>query len=72
MKHRRVRTDEFKTQEDFLRVTGRQGYEQSTDIWISRDMEVEFEQKSEETIDPGFHVVNRPNEEGFYDLKTYL
>ena len=71
MKHRRVRTDEFKTQEDFLRVTGRQGYEQSTDIWISRDMEVEFEQKSEETIDPGFHVVNRPNEEGFYDLKTF-
>ena len=35
----------------------RQGYEESTDVWISREAEVEFLQKAPDTIDPGWNVI---------------
>ena len=57
MKHTRVRTDQFTTSGQFLRVTGRQGYEESTDVWITRELGVEYEQKTAETVDPGFNVL---------------
>ena len=57
MQHRRVRTDEFETDSKFLRVTGRQGYEQSTDVWIERETVVDFAQVGEATVDPGFNII---------------
>ena len=57
MKHTRVRTDVFETNSSLLRVTGRQGYEKSTDVWITRESKVEFEQKGDDTNDPGFNVI---------------
>ena len=70
MKHRRVRTDEFTTQSNLLRVTGRQGYEERTDVWITREMEVEFEQNKLETIDPGFNVLTTQDGNGDWSLQT--
>ena len=48
MNHKRVRTDTFDAPGHQLRVTGRQGYESSTDIWITREVEAEFEQEHKE------------------------
>ena len=74
MKHRRVRTDEFTTQSNVLRVTGRQGYEESTDVWITREAQVEFEQKAEDTIDPGWNVIEARDdgEPGHYTIPYNL
>ena len=66
MQHRRVRTDQFSSEDTLLRVTGRQGYEESTDVWIQRDVEVEFAQNTPRTIDPGFNVLNDQ-----YDLRPF-
>ena len=60
MNHKRVRTDTFTSPSSALRVTGRQGYESSTDIWISRDMETRFEQKTADTEDLGWNVLRSP------------
>ena len=60
MNHTRVRTDKFTSASSALRVTGRQGYESSTDIWIARDMETKFEQKTEDTEDLGWNVLRSP------------
>lgn len=62
MKHTSVRTDDFETQGTLLRVTGRQGYEKSTDVWITKTAELEFEQKGEDTNDPGWNVLNGEQE----------
>ena len=57
MNHKRVRTDTFSSVGNQLRVTGRQGYEASTDIWVSRVIETEFEQKIADTEDLGWNVL---------------
>ena len=62
MKHTSVRTDDFETSGTLLRVTGRQGYEKSTDVWISQTADVEFEQKGDDTNDPGWNVLNGEQE----------
>ena len=57
MNHRRVRTDNFDSSGAVLRITGRQGYEASTDIWVSREIETNFEQKVADTEEPGWNVL---------------
>ena len=81
MNHKRVRTDTFDSNGFFLRVKGRQGYETSTDIWATRDIEVEFEQKIDDTEDPGWnimrnnspysipHIYDQPNLNGVVDIR---
>ena len=56
MLHKRVRTDTFESVGPLLRVTGRQGYESSTDIWISRTMGAKFQQAVADTEDRGWNV----------------
>ena len=68
-KHTRVRTDEFSTSGHLLRVTGRQGYEESTDVWVTREMGVEFKQQTTETVDPGFNVMGDAAADFPYRLK---
>ena len=69
MKHTRVRTDEFSTRGHLLRVTGRQGYEESTDVWVTREMGVQFEQNNTDTVDPGFNVLGPADNNFPYRLK---
>lgn len=70
MKHTRVRTGVFKTDGTLLHVTGRQGYEKSTDVWITQTADVEFEQKGEDTVDPGWNVLD--GEQNFYAIPHTL
>ena len=60
MNHKRVRADDFKTTTSTLRVTGRQNYETSSDIWITRDIETESEQKVADTENVGWNVLRGP------------
>ena len=59
MQHKRVRTDNFLSDTNLLRVTGRSGYETSTDLWIEQDYNVTAAPLAvavEEERDLGFHI----------------
>ena len=73
MKHTRVRTDNFETNGTLLRVTGRQGYEKSTDVWITREAEVHFEHNGGDTNDPGWNVLGGDlMNQNFYNIPHQL
>ena len=55
--HKRVRTDTFESGANSLRVTGRQGFESSTDIWVSRTIEGEFQQARDDVEEVGWNVL---------------
>ena len=56
--HKLVRTDTFTSRGNYLRVTGRGGFEQSTDIWISRVVPIEVKAIIEDSEEPGFSLRN--------------
>ena len=80
MNHKRVRTDTFESTGNLLRVTGRQGYESSTDVWVTRDIEVELVQDHADVEEVGWnvlrndsaysipHTYDQPNLNGTVDL----
>ena len=57
MKHRRVRVDTFSSENNIVRVKGRQGYEQNTDVWVSKEAEVVVVQGGQDTNDSGFNIL---------------
>ena len=70
MQHKRVRCDNFLSDTSLVRVTGRGGYEQSTDVWIERDATVKLNALPAARVDEhdiGWHLLDDAN----YDTDTY-
>ena len=56
MLHKRVRVDDYTTDGRVLRITGRSGYETSTDLWIERAFGLKFRAARDEEYDRGWHL----------------
>ena len=56
MLHKRVRVDEYTTDSRVLRITGRSGYETSTDLWIERAFGLKFRSERDEVEERGWHT----------------
>ena len=79
MLHKRVRVDDYTTEGRVLRITGRAGYETSTDLWIERTFGLKFGADREELEDRGWFLAydefysldweyNRPNLHGDVEI----
>ena len=54
--HKRVRVDEYTTDSRVLRITGRSGYETSTDLWVERTLGLKFGSDRDELYERGWHT----------------
>ena len=53
-----------------INVTGRSGYEQSTDIWMTQDFDFTISQNTDEKEDDGWNVLGNVDQPA-YGLKTF-
>ena len=67
--HKRVRVDDYTTNSRLLRITGRSGYETSTDLWIERTFGLKFKSDRDENEERGWHTSSDVLEDP-YDFYT--